>query len=176
MNFYASKIESSYLCAKEEMARLTVTFKKAYDNRSIGNIDTKHPHLMGIVHNPNNIRGLVIVKTKGLRSHGGNRDGLPEDVLVASVRHRICLVCSSFGHNRHNCQATNAIPRSQRGVSSSNNALEQDQGTRTDWTSTNNYFQDCSTHDSLHYSDFMYKINGQNIRPFNPKTNLILGL
>ena len=48
MNFYASKVESSYLHAKKEMARLTVTFKQAYENRSLVTLRLKLD-LAGIV-------------------------------------------------------------------------------------------------------------------------------
>ena len=63
MNFYASKVKSSYLHSKEEMARLIATFKEEYENRSISNIDTE-PRSSEHRHNPNIIKDMVIVKLK----------------------------------------------------------------------------------------------------------------
>ena len=68
MNFYASKVESSYLCAKED--RLTAVC----ENRYISNIDTQS-RSSGHHDNPNIIKDTVVIKTKGSQTHGGNREG-----------------------------------------------------------------------------------------------------
>ena len=71
MNFYTSKVESSFSIAKKkkEMAKLTVAFKEAYKTQLGSNTATQ---LTASKHheNPNIIRDLVIVRSKGPLPHG----------------------------------------------------------------------------------------------------------
>lgn len=64
MNDYASKVESSYKIAKDEITRLTIMFKYAFHTNSFTvNTNQTTPDMFHT--NPNNIKNPIVVRTQG---------------------------------------------------------------------------------------------------------------
>ena len=151
MNFYASKVESSFKLAKDEIARLTTLFKDMFENMPTQNEDSQGP-VRGHRHNPNIIRDPRIVKTKGSGNQTGRRDGVPMEGPIGTVRRpRICNICKGVGHDARNCLQRPRVPRNRAGPSSSHTASNPGEGSVSQY----DYMDDHSTQDSFHSIDFM---------------------
>ena len=102
MAYYASKLESSYMIAKDEIARLTAMFKDAFHANYSTN--TTHVNTSRFHTNPNIIMDLVIVRKKGLRHVGNRLDNHDVDVPVRrGQRPRQCSICRGVGYDAQNC-------------------------------------------------------------------------
>ena len=101
MNFYASKVESSFKLAKDELARLTAQFKEAFENISTQTEDSKE-WAGGHRQNPNIIRDPRVVKTKGSCNQAVRRDGVPIEGPIGTIRRaKIYGICKKVGHDAH---------------------------------------------------------------------------
>ena len=100
MNYCASKVEISFYTAKNEIARLTAMFKKACEMKSNHNSNycTSSYH-----NNPNIIKDLVIVRTKGVGNSGITRKPMDGEGLVGTVkRARKWAICNGVGNDTRN--------------------------------------------------------------------------
>ena len=85
MNFYASKVESSFNIAKEERAKFTAAFKEAHETQ-LKSDDAMQCTTYGHHANPNIIRDPVIVRSKRSRLHGSGRVGFSGPSAVPPAR------------------------------------------------------------------------------------------
>ncbi|PON56561.1 hypothetical protein TorRG33x02_296110 [Trema orientale] len=121
MNFYASRLESSFKYAKSEIARLTNFFKHEYEQIPLRSNDD-HVILCRHCDNPNIIRDPVKVKTKGLRHIGLSADGVHRARSSGTVKKtRLCRICYGVSHDARNCQSRPMHISNER-PSTSNNA------------------------------------------------------
>ena len=155
MNFYATKVESSFNIAKEEMAKLTVAFKEAYKTRLESNDATQWTTFRHHA-NPNIIRNHVIVRSKGSRPHKSGREGFNGPSVVPPARPRVCQACNSFGHDRRNCPLHNSNSRSQGEAAPNSGTLGEGQRIGHVWTNPNIFMIDDSIQDSIQSDDFIY--------------------
>ena len=141
MNYYTSKLESSYMIAKEEIAQLTARFKDAF-HRNSTTTNTNQINIGTFRTNPNIIIDPVVVRTKGSRQVGSQSEGSEVEALMGSgQRPRQCSICKGVGHDACNCMDCERVRKSQEGASTSYNTID--------------HIQD-STQESLQSSDHMY--------------------
>ncbi|KAM6587621.1 hypothetical protein CsatA_010226 [Cannabis sativa] len=151
LNFYASRMDSNFIFAKQEIARITAYCKDAFEQNLGSPTPVQVPH-MGHQNNPNIVRDPVIVKTKGMRNHhGGQVEGLGG---LDGKKSRKCRMCSSVEHDYHKCP--HKLRPNTRGQSASSSQLASFFGP----TTTNNhenteYFVDDSTQESFQSFPFM---------------------
>ncbi|PON80105.1 hypothetical protein PanWU01x14_005550 [Parasponia andersonii] len=105
MNFYTSRLKSSFKYAKSEIVRLTSFFKHEYKQISLRSNDDHV--ILGRHHdNPNIIRDLVNVQTKGSGHIGSSADGVHRAGSSGTVKKtRLCRICYGVGYDVHNCQS-----------------------------------------------------------------------
>ncbi|KAF4391798.1 hypothetical protein F8388_017393 [Cannabis sativa] len=155
LNFYASRMDSNFIFAKQEIARITAYCKDAFEQNLGSPTPVQVPH-MGHQNNPNIVRDPVIVKTKGMRNHhGGQVEGLGG---LDGKKSRKCRMCSSVEHDYHKCP--HKLRPNTRGQSASSSQLASFFGP----TTTNNhenteYFVDDSTQESFQSFPFMLSYN-----------------
>uniref|UniRef100_A0A803PHZ8 Protein FAR1-RELATED SEQUENCE n=1 Tax=Cannabis sativa TaxID=3483 RepID=A0A803PHZ8_CANSA len=151
LNFYASRINSNFIFAKQEIARITAYCKDAFEQNLGSPTPVQVPH-MGHQNNQNIVRDPVIVKTKGMENHhGGQVEGLGG---LDAKRSRECRMCSSVEQDYRKCP--HKLRPNTKGQSASSSQLASFFGP----TTTNNHentgcFVDDSTQESFQSFPFM---------------------
>ena len=124
MNYYVSKLESSYKITKDEIAHLTAMFKDSLEG-NFSTINTSQITPGSFCTNPNIIRDPIVVQTKGSHQVGSRSNGNEvEAPLGIRQRPRLCSICKGVGHNARNCLDHERVRQGRRGTSWSHNAID----------------------------------------------------
>ncbi|PON48695.1 hypothetical protein PanWU01x14_235720 [Parasponia andersonii] len=130
INYYASKVESSYKTVKNEIARLTVIFKDTFETNSTNNNHTQRAST-NYKSNPDIVRDSIVVRAKGTSYVGSLRDRVHAHAPIGPVkRARLCPICYGVGHDACNCSERDRVRRSRGGTSSINATFDQEQAAR----------------------------------------------
>ncbi|PON83853.1 hypothetical protein TorRG33x02_204040 [Trema orientale] len=132
MIYYASKVETSYKTAKDEIARLTALFKNTFETNSASNNNSQQTP-GNYRSNPNIVRDPIIIKTKGSAHQGSIRDRMHIDTPVGTVkRSRRCRIYYGIGHDARNFIERDRARSSREGPSSSEPTTKQGIASKVD--------------------------------------------